>query len=160
MMAAKSKSRRRPSKSLLDDLKQDHKEVKDLLKAILRSEDASEREESFATMKTALTAHSEAEEEMFYPLLEKEEDSRTDALEAKVEHNIVKNLLEELEAMEDKTSDEWTAKCTVLKELVEHHVEEEESQLFKDARKVLGKERLVELADEFESAKESHMAQT
>ncbi|HTP83485.1 MAG TPA: hemerythrin domain-containing protein [Alphaproteobacteria bacterium] len=159
-MAAKSKSHRRPAKSLLDDLKQDHKEVKDLLKTILRSDDASEREETFAKMKVALTAHSEAEEEMFYPLLEEEEDSRTDALEAKVEHNIVKNLLEELEAMEDKTSDEWTAKCTVLQDLVEHHVEEEESQLFKDARKVLGKERLVELAGEFESAKESHMAQT
>ncbi len=158
-MASKSKSRR-SSKSLLDDLKQDHKEVKDLLKLILRSDDASEREESFAKMKAALTAHSEAEEEMFYPLLEEEEDSRTDALEAKVEHNIVKNLLEELEAMEDKTSDEWTAKCTVLRDMVEHHVEEEEDQLFKDARKVLGKDRLVELAGEFESAKESHMAQT
>lgn len=159
-MAAKSKSRRRSGKSLLDDLKQDHKEVKDLLKSILRADDASEREESFEKMKAALTAHSEAEEEMFYPLLENEEDSRADALEAKVEHNIVKNLLEELEAMEDKSSDEWTAKCTVLRDMVEHHVEEEEGQLFKDARKVLGKDRLVELADEFESAKESHMAHT
>lgn len=159
-MAAKSKPRRRSSKSLLDDLKQDHKEVKDLLKSILRSGDASEREESFAKMKVALTAHSEAEEEMFYPLLEQEEDSRTDALEAKVEHDIVKALLEELDTMEDKTSDEWTAKCTVLRDMVEHHVEEEEGQLFKDARKVLGKERLIELAGDFESAKESHMAHT
>ncbi len=82
-MPAKSKSRRRgasSSKTLLDDLKKDHKEVKDLLKSILRSDDASEREEMFAKMKGALSAHSAAEEEMFYPLLEDEEDSRTDAL--------------------------------------------------------------------------------
>ncbi len=59
--------------------------------------------------------------------------------------------------MDDKASDEWTAKCTVLQDLVEHHVEEEESQLFKDARQVLGKERLTELADKFEAAKEAHM---
>jgi len=162
-MSAKTKSHRRSngsaSKSLLDDLKRDHKEVKELLKSILRSEDAEERDEMFTKMRTALTAHSEAEEEMFYPRLEEDDDTRTDALEAKVEHAIVKNLLEELEAADDKMSDEWTAKCSVLKDLVEHHVEEEEDTLFKDARKIFGKAELTELAGEFESAKEAHMAE-
>lgn len=164
-MPTKAKSHRRSSdgkaneKSLFEELKQDHKEVKALLTSILRTDDASERDELFTKMKTALVAHSEAEEEMFYPRLEEEEDSRTDALEARVEHDIVSRLLSELEEMDDKTSDEWTAKCSVLKDLVEHHVEEEESQIFKDARKVLGKEQLTELAGEFESAKEAHMTE-
>ena len=156
-MPAKTHRSSSESKSLFDELKQDHKEVKDLLKSILKADDGAEREELFSKMKTALTAHSEAEEEMFYPRLEKEEESRTDALEAEVEHSIVKNLLTDLEAMDDKMSDEWTAKCSVLSDLVEHHVEEEESQIFKDARKVLDKDELSELAGEFESAKAAHM---
>ena len=160
-MASKSKSHQSSSdsKSLFDELKEDHKEVKDLLTSILKADDASERGELFSKMKTALTAHSEAEEEMFYPRLEKEEESRTDALEAEVEHGIVKNLLTELDEMGDKMSDEWTAKCSVLKDLVEHHVEEEESQIFKDARKVLDKDELTALAGEFESAKEAHLSE-
>lgn len=158
-MPTKAKSHRSSSnsKTLFDDLKQDHKEVKDLLKQILKAEEMSEREELFAKMKTALTAHSEAEEEMFYPRLEKADETRSDALGAEVEHGLVKNLLGELEEADDKMSDEWTAKCKVLKTLVEHHVEEEESQIFKDARKVLDKDELSALAGEFESAKEAHM---
>lgn len=158
-MPTKAKSHRSTSdsKALFEELKQDHKEVKNLLKSILKAEEEPEREELFAKMKTALTAHSEAEEEMFYPRLKEDEGTRSDALAAEVEHGIVKNLLGELEEMDDKMSDEWTAKCKVMKDLVEHHVEEEESQIFKDARKVLDKDELTELAGEFESAKEAHM---
>lgn len=151
-------AKRKPAErheSLLDVLHQEHEEVKELLEAMLDSEDRKERKELFAKFKPAIIGHSHAEEEMFYPLLEEDESSRTDALESYVEHHIVERQIEELDKMAEKESDEWTAGCQVLKELVEHHIQEEEKKIFKEARRQLGKERLEELVEEFEAAKEA-----
>jgi len=64
----------------------------------------------------------------------------------------VKELLKEL-ASTPKDTEEWTAKLTVLKENVEHHVEEEEGEMFKKARKVLTDEEAEELGSRMEAAK-------
>ena len=68
------------------------------------------------------------------------------------EHKVVKRLLSELES-EPKDAEEWTAKFTVLKENVEHHVEEEEGEMFKKARRVLSQEEIDELGTRLEEAK-------
>lgn len=154
-MATATKSRH--TKTLFDELKEDHKEVKHMLGSLMKSDGGQEREEIFSKMKAALLAHAKAEEEMFYPVLEEEKVTHTEALEAEAEHEVVENLLEELDGAAEKDSDEWLAKCKVLRDMVEHHVKEEEGQIFKDARKVLGKGRLTELAGEFEAAKEKFM---
>ncbi len=64
----------------------------------------------------------------------------------------MKQLLGELEA-EVKDDEKWTAKFTVLKEQIEHHVEEEEGEMFKKARRVLSNEEIEELGARMEKAK-------
>ena len=73
-------------------------------------------------------------------------------LEAFEEHRLVKQLLRELEGL-DKSEETWTAKFTVLKENIEHHVEEEEDEMFKKARKVLSEEDAETLGTRMEEAK-------
>ena len=72
-------------------------------------------------------------------------------LEAYEEHDIVKSLIAKIGAT-DPSDETFMAKCTVLKEVVEHHVEEEEEEFFPKLRKELGKERLMELAEELKAA--------
>jgi hypothetical protein len=138
----------------LELLKKDHQKVSDLFK---RLEDTTERavktrEELFATLKEELTVHARIEEQIFYPAIKEAEETHEITLEAIEEHNVVKQLLTELDglAVDDEV---WTAKLTVLKENVEHHVEEEEGEMFKGARKVLSTEQLDELGTRLESAK-------
>ena len=140
-------------------LKNDHKKVAGILQKL---EDTSERavktrEELFTQLKKELDVHTEIEEKIFYPVLEKAEETRDIALEAFEEHRLVKQLLSELEAGA-KDDEEWTAKFTVLKENVEHHVEEEEGEMFKKARKVLSGEEIEILGTRMEKAKRQKTA--
>lgn len=136
-------------------LKEDHEKVTALFEALEETTERAvkKREELFAKLKSELDVHAQIEEEIFYPALKEEEETRDIVLESYEEHKIVKQLLEELEAS-SKESEEWTAKLTVLKENVEHHVEEEEGEMFKKARKVLGKEELEDLGAQMEAQKE------
>jgi hypothetical protein len=135
-------------------LKKDHKKVSDLLKRLDDTEesDASTREELFPQLKTELETHAELEETIFYPALKENEETKEITLEAYEEHNAVKTLLQELEDTE-KDDETWAAKLTVLKENVEHHVKEEEGEMFKKARKVLKKDERESLGDRLNEAK-------
>lgn len=135
-------------------LKKDHKKVSDLLKKLDKTEesDASTREKLFGQLKNELETHTQIEETIFYPALEDDEQTKDITLEAYEEHNVVKTLLQELEDTE-KDDETWTAKLTVLKENVEHHVEEEEGEMFSKAKKVLNKEEREALGDRINEAK-------
>src|ERR1044071_4401668 len=135
-------------------LKSDHEKVAGILSSIDETTERSAkgREELFARLKQELDLHSQIEEEVFYPALEDSEETRDVTLEAYEEHNLVKQLLAELEAA-PKDTEEWTAKFTVLKENVEHHVEEEEGEMFPKARKVLGDSDAETLGERMEAAK-------
>ena len=136
-------------------LKADHEKVARILESI---DDTTERaikgrEELFTQLKSELDLHARIEEEIFYPALEESDEAREITLEAYEEHRLVKQLLSEL-AAEPKDSEEWTAKFTVLKESVEHHVEEEEGEMFKNARKVLSEDDIEMLGDRLQEAKQ------
>jgi hemerythrin-like domain-containing protein len=103
-------------------------------------------------VKTELDLHAQIEETIFYPALEEADETRDITLEAYEEHRLVKQLLGELESMQ-KDTEEWTARFSVLKENVEHHVEEEEGELFPKAKKVLSKEDQETLGTRLEEAK-------
>jgi hemerythrin superfamily protein len=147
--------------SILDLLKKDHKEVSNLLSEMCDTTEraAKKRTQLFTECKTALLAHSHAELECFYKPLLKDGDDEDALLEAEVEHEVVERLLEDITATEP-TDEKWLAKATVLKELVEHHVEEEESEIFKLARKAYDKKELDEMGTRFEELKQQEMAQT
>src|SRR5882762_4039784 len=136
-------------------LKADHKKVAGILEKIDSTTErgVKTREELFKRLKNELDVHTRIEETIFYPALEKAEETRDITLEAFEEHRLVKQLLAELESL-GEGKEEWTAKFTVLKENVEHHVEEEEGEMFKKARKVLSNEDAETLGTRMEKAKQ------
>ncbi len=135
-------------------LKADHKKVAGILEKLDATTErgVKTREELFTQLKSELDLHAQIEETILYPALEKADETHEITLEAYEEHRLVKQLLKELESM-DKSEEQWTARFTVLKENIEHHVEEEEGEMFKKARKVLSEEEAEDLGARLEAAK-------
>jgi hemerythrin superfamily protein len=133
-----------------DLLKKQHKEVKSLFKKLEATDNVRMRRQLMMEVARNLESHATIEEEIFYPAV-REVDSRKAeemVLEAYEEHHVVKLLLAELPRVNPE-DERFEAKMTVLSELVEHHVEEEEKEMFKLAQK-LGKEELEELGEQME----------
>ena len=129
-------------------LRSDHKEVEALFKRF-EKDDLTVVPDICA----ALTVHALIEEQVFYPAVRAEVDGELDdVLEAVEEHHLVKTLIAELEAL-DPSDETYKAKATVLMELVRHHVEEEEGEMFPEVRRVLGRKRLTEIGDEMDKAR-------
>ncbi len=133
-------------------LKADHETVSKLFKRI---ESATGRVKliRFRKLKQELDVHAHVEETIFYPALKNKDESRDITLEGYEEHKVIKDLLAEL-AGARKPNDEWDARLTVLKENVEHHVEEEEGELFSKAKDVLTTEQAEALGDQMAAEKE------
>jgi len=112
------------------------------------------REGLFAQLKYELETHATVEEKLFYPRLEKIKEVHDLVRESYQEHALVKQLLSELANMPMEDPD-WNAKLSVLKENVQQHVEEEENELFKLARKELGEAQLEELGVRIEQEKQA-----
>jgi hemerythrin superfamily protein len=131
-------------------LKRQHKEVKTLFKQIEKAEGARERRQLLDQIATALEGHTMIEEEIFYPAMREVESKKAEEMvnEAFEEHHVVKLVLKELPQV-DPEDERFEAKMTVLSELVEHHVEEEEGEMFKLAKK-LGDDELEELGTRME----------
>jgi len=137
----------------LDLIKQDHKRLRKLLEETLGAE-GSEREQRMDFLRTELVAHERMEEEVLYPRLREEKKARATVLEGYEEHHVADVLLDELLDVPPET-DLWKAKVKVLKENVEHHMDEEEDELFKDARAVLDRDELKRLGERMERIKRS-----
>ena len=127
-------------------LKADHDKVKDLLARLATTTDrgVKTRQELFATLKGELTLHEVVEEEIFYPELKAHPRSEQTVLEGFEEHHVVDVLMGELEAL--PVDDEaWGAKALVMKENIEHHIEEEEGEMFRQARQAFDRDELEDL---------------
>ena len=130
--------------SALDVIKSDHKEVEGLFEQALSDETpAAERRRATAKIVDALTLHARMEETLFYPELRAAggREERDSVLEANEEHGMVKDMIAKIKRSVGR-DETMKAKLTVLKEMVMHHVKEEEGTLFDEARRVLGDERL------------------
>ena len=141
-------------------LETDHAKVKKLLAEGETTTERGEktRTELFATLKGELIVHERIEEEIFYPALREHPKAKDIVLEAYEEHDVVDTILGELETT-DVTDETWGAKFTVMKENLEHHIEEEEGDMFKDARKLLDKNQLNDLGARMEARKTELLAQ-
>jgi hemerythrin-like domain-containing protein len=126
-------------------LKEDHRKVEQLFSE-LESATGKAKLDVFKQIKTELELHTHIEEKIFYPALEEPEETHDLALEAYEEHAVVKTLLKEL-GRARTANDEWEAQAKVLQENVEHHVEEEENELFKKADSALSEEELEDLTE-------------
>jgi len=137
-------------------LKADHDTVDRLFQKVKATEEG-EHKELFLKIKAELDVHAHIEEKIFYPAIKDAAATRAITLEGYEEHHVVKILLGELAAMPVDT-EQWTAKLKVLKENVEHHVEEEEDEMFVSARKVLSKEEIEELGARMEAEKKNQLS--
>lgn len=143
-------------------LKSDHANVKRLLRELGETTERAtkQRERLVGQIEQELKIHSQLEEELFYPTFKKcAEDTEAEDLfyEATEEHHVVDMVLPELKASPAK-SPEFTAKAKVLKELVEHHVREEEGEMFVQARRLMTDEQLRELGDAMDARKKTLVA--
>ena len=139
-------------------LKEDHKKVKTLFGEVeaLGDRAAAQRKKLFQQIDQELTIHSKIEETIFYPEFRRRAnkgEEREEVLEAYEEHNVVKTIIGELEELDPK-DETYKPKLSVLKELVEHHVKEEEGPMFKMARELFDKEELDEIGERIMAAKE------
>jgi len=137
-------------------LKADHDKVKKLLTDLESTTERGvrTRQELFATIKGELTIHEVIEEEIFYPELKAHPKAKDIVLEAYEEHHVVDKLMGDLEAL--PVDDEaWGAKAKVMKENIEHHIEEEEGEMFRKARDVFDQAELEDLGTRMEQRKQS-----
>ena len=135
-------------------LKKDHKAVAELFEQIEKTTERSHkgRKDLFATLRGALLPHAQAEQEVFYKPLLARVEKRDLLLEAFEEHHVLELMFDDIERC--PVDDEgWLAKVTVLREVVEHHVKEEEGELFKVARKHFSKEEAQEIGEKMKARK-------
>ena len=127
-------------------LKTDHDKVKKLLTELETTTERGikTRSELFATIKGELSIHEVIEEEIFYPALKSHPKAKDIVLEGYEEHHVVDVLMGELESL-DVSDETWGAKALVMKENIEHHIEEEEGEMFKQARAVFDRQELEDL---------------
>lgn len=135
-------------------LKEDHQVVEKIIHKIENTTERAQktREEEFSKLKRNLELHTKIEEKLLYPVLKQHKETHLKSLEALVEHNVVDVLLEQL-SQEEVDSEEWTAKFLVLKENLMHHIKEEESILFPQAKQILNESQINNITEEIKKMK-------
>jgi len=141
-------------------LKEDHDKVKKLLKDLDSTTErgVKTREQLFNKTKQELEIHEAIEEEIFYPALKDHPKTKELTLEAYEEHHIVDLVMAEIEAI-PFDQETWGAKFTVMKENVEHHIEEEEGEMFKQAKQVFDEDELSQLGESMAKRKQELIQQ-
>lgn len=143
--------------TIYDILTAEHEVVQELLDKLDETENPAVRERLLGRLKEELTAHMHAEELVLYSALRELEESRELALAAKEEHRAATHVFAELERLA-ADRELWKARFHVLKDNIEHHVEEEEGPLFDQAKSVLDDEQARELGRLFKQAKRDYKA--
>ncbi|MEC9434553.1 MAG: hemerythrin domain-containing protein [Pseudomonadota bacterium] len=134
-------------------IEEDHGKHRGLLGAIARTEgDSDERRRLWSLFYYDVKSHAAAEEETFYAHLMHDPDGQDDARHSVSEHKEMDDMLEELNGM-DMSSPGWLARFKRLRENYEHHMEEEEQDIFSTARKLFDDAEAVRFAERFETRK-------
>jgi len=113
------------------------------------------RRELLAKLEMEITIHTKIEEEILYPAFKEAGAKEQDIMyyEAKEEHRTVDSLVLPDLKNTDPSTPEFSGRVKVVKELLEHHIEEEETEMFPQANKLLGKAKLDELGTQMEAMK-------
>jgi len=156
-MASTKKSAKKKPTDAIALLKADHEKVMGLLESLERATGAR-RTKLLTQIDQELKVHTTIEEEIFYPAYHeaaRKKDDQTMYYEALEEHGVVKTFLPQ--AGDGENNEELKAKAKVLKELVEHHADEEEKEMFPRAKQVMEREELRELGARMEARKKELM---
>jgi hemerythrin superfamily protein len=126
---------------ILDTLKKEHDEVQELLAGLVDSNKAAERKSLLKQVKAALVPHTKAEEKIVYDAViavrvtkDRGDKNQVDGAEGYLEHALASQTLLKLDKITPATSAEFTATAKVLKELVDHHIQEEERNIWSDVK--------------------------
>jgi hypothetical protein len=144
-----------PQIDVLETLKEEHEEVAGLLKKMVDSESSAERKALLKKIKMALVPHVRAEEKVVYDAIIslRDKDAKIDGEEGYLEHGLADKMLATLGKISNAMSPEFSAAAKVLKELIEHHVKEEENNVWSDVKKHFSMEQRYAMNVKFEMAK-------
>ena len=140
---------------ILDTLKKEHGEVKDLLEKLSGAETAAKRRTLVRKIKAALVPHTKAEEKVVYNavIALRDKGAQMDGHEGYLEHEWAAKTLQRLESITNAASPEHKAAGKVLKELVEHHIKEEESGVWSNVKQNFSEDDRKQMNVAFEAAK-------
>ena len=140
----------------LDLLEDDHKKVKKLLEDADSTTErgVKTRAELFGRIRKEMKVHETIEEEILYPALKEHPKAKEVVLEGYEEHHVVDEIMGELGAT-DFDDERWGAKLSVMKENIEHHIEEEEEDMFKKARQIFDADELEQMGERMKERKET-----
>lgn len=143
----------------IDLLKADHEKVKSILAQLSSSTDRAvkKRTELLEKLELEITIHTQLEEDILYPAFKEAGGKEQDEMyyEAKEEHRTVDSLVLPDLKKTDPSTPEFAGRVKVVKELLEHHIEEEETEMFPQAKKLLGKAKLEDLGEQMLAMKAS-----
>jgi hemerythrin superfamily protein len=144
---------------IYDELKKDHDQVKEMMARIeeMSPRASTSKVKLFEEISAALTAHLRAEEKIFYDAMKREKSAHDSVLEGHEEHHVADLLMREISRL-SPSDGKWKAKFTVLKENVEHHVEEEEGEIWAKAQEIFDEAKAQELGEAFVTEKEKLLA--
>jgi hemerythrin superfamily protein len=142
-------------------LERDHRVLESLLKEAIDTDDRSDAKKKglLARIAKQLTTHEMMEEKVLYPALKSHSETKDIVLEGYQEHHVADLVMKELQEM-PPSDERWGAKLKVLKENIEHHIEEEEGEMFKSARSVLSEEQLEALGAQMQELRTKAMDRT
>lgn len=132
-------------------LKLDHDEIKGLISQLdaQKDEKTSDKETVFTMLTQKLQLHEALEESIFYPAMNEHPKTKELALEGYEEHEVVDKIMLDIRGL-DFMDAAWPEKVSGMKQKLEHHIQEEEEQLFKQARQVFSEQELEELGSRME----------
>ena len=140
----------------LDLLTDDHQKVKKLFEQAQQIQDNQQKKEMFDKIDMELAIHADIEETIFYPALEQHDVFKEMVREARQEHENVEQLLLEIEDLATEDTD-FSSQIQELEKTVDHHVAEEEGEMFPKIREIFDEGTLEGLGKKLESAKGKQM---
>ena len=143
------------AEGILQELHNEHSEVNALLERIQDCDNASERMRLFNEMREKLLPHLQAEQKVLYQRLQngRSEEARRFGFEGTSEHDTAERQVRKMANLGDPMGDRWEGELKVLIDLIEHHVNEEESTGFSCARDEFTTEQLEAMREEFQTRK-------
>ena len=155
------KSSDESAKDITDALHEEHEEIQSLLEQLVESQKTGERNRLFRQVKLKLVPHARAEEKVVYdPIIGlRDKEAKVDGNEGYLEHGLTDRMIAKLSRLPNKTSPEYTAAAKVLKELIAHHVREEERDIFGLLKDNFSKEERQQMTLKFEASKSGSKSQ-
>jgi len=142
---------------IYERIKEDHQIQRDLAARILKTEgNSDERQQLWDDFKPEAVAHANAEEQIFYAALIEKPDTQEQTRHSVSEHKEADDLIEEISDM-DMSSSGWLQKFKKLKEDLDHHMDEEEEDVFSKARQVIDETQAQKMVKAFDGRKEAEL---